>query len=75
MTLKEARAECRRLAIKHNNYWWPLSWNKLNGYYPDGPRSSQYFICFVHKDGRFMYASKDNERKHNLKGNVRSKYD
>jgi hypothetical protein len=74
MTKKEARAECRRLAIEKNSIWWALCWNKNNGYFPApnliGGEHTNH-ICYVSKNGTFLYASKENEKKHNLKGNVR----
>ena len=74
MTLKEARKECRELAIKHNSYWWSLCWHKRFGYYPcsENQRDTNH-ICFVHRNGTFIYATKENERKHNLKGNILNK--
>lgn len=73
MTLKEARNQCRELAIKHKAPWWSLCWHKRFGYYPcsELQRDTNH-ICYVDKSGVYMYASKENERKHNLKGNVRN---
>ncbi len=72
MTLKQARQACRDLAINEHTSWWSLCWTKHNGYYPaEGYRGKDTnHICWVAKNGSFMYASKENERKHNLKGNV-----
>ena len=74
MKLKEARAKCRELAIGANTYWWPLCWTKQHGYYPAVaryPKDSNQ-ICYVYKNGTFMYATKEDEKKHNLKGNIRT---
>ena len=72
MTKKEARAECRRLAIEKRTPWWPLCWDKQNGYYPTDQYVGSYttHICWVDRSGKFMYASKENEKKHQLKGNI-----
>ena len=72
MTLKEARAKCRELAIDNHTHWWSLCWHKRFGYYPAESYHSRdtNHICWVDKSGVFKYATKENERKHNLKGNV-----
>lgn len=71
MTLKRARQECRFLCSKTGKNMWPLGWNKQNGYYPQNEKGDQFQICWVGKDGSFLYATKENEKKHSLKGNKR----
>ena len=72
MTKKEARAECRKKATETGYGWWSLCWNKQNGYYPAaGPCSTDTnHICYVAKSGEYKYATKENEEKHSLKGNI-----
>lgn len=73
MRKKEARALCRTLAIQHNRSWWSLCWNKNAGYYPAVGNTSvdTNHICWVRKNGVYAYATKENEKKHHLKGNER----
>lgn len=55
MTKKEARAECRELAIKHGVCRWSLCYDKQNGWYPaptDYPRSN-YHVIYVNRDGAY----------------------
>lgn len=71
MTKKEARQECRNLAIEHGRSMWPLCFHKRFGYYAaDNFDGNGFHICWVARNGQFMYATKENEKRHNLKGNI-----
>ncbi len=69
--LKQARAECREKANQRGQHWWPLCWNKNDGYYcPEYNRGNRDCICMVDKSGAFTCVSKEVLRVHNLKNYI-----
>ena len=69
--LKQARAECREKANQRGHHWWPICWNKNDGYYcPDYDTGNKDFLCFVDKSGAFTCVEEEIIKAHNLKGCV-----